>query len=50
MHGKKRCGDQISGDMNCEADGNQRMSGVDGKEHRRVGDQTDTMDLDRSET
>ena len=49
--GKKKCGDQtISGGREeCEADGNQRMSGVDGKEHRAVGDQTDTMDQDRSE-
>ena len=31
---KKKCGDQISGGKKeCEADGNQRMSGVDGKEH-----------------
>ena len=49
--GKRKCGDQkISGGRKeSEADGNQRMSGVDGKEYRAVGDQTDTMDLGRSE-
>ena len=51
MPGKKKCDDQkISGGRKeCEADGNQRMSRVDGKEYRAVGDQTDTMDLGRSE-
>ena len=51
MPGNKKCGDQkISvGRRESEADGNQRISGVDGKEHRAVGDQTDTMDLGRSE-
>ena len=51
MPGNKMCGDQkISGGRKeYEADGNQRMSGVDGKEHRTVGDQKDTMDLGRSE-
>ena len=51
MPGKDKCYDQkISGGRKeCEADGNRRMSGVDGKEHRAVGDQTDTMDLGRSE-
>ena len=46
----RKCGDQmISGrGRECEADGNQRMSGVDGKEHRRVGYQTDTIYLGRS--
>ena len=51
VSGKTKCGDQkISGDRKeCEADWNQRMSGVDGKKHRAVGHQTDTMDLGRSE-
>ena len=51
MPGKKKCGDQkISGGRKeCEADGNQRMSGVDGKEHRAVGDQTYMMDQFNSE-
>ena len=51
MPGKKTCGDQkISGGRKeFEAVGNQRMSGVDWKEHRAVGDQTDTVDLGRSE-
>ena len=49
--GTKTCGDQkISGGRReCEAGENQRMSGVDGKEHRAVGDQTDTMAQGRSE-
>ena len=52
MLATRKCGDtrrfQAVG-HNCEADGNQRMSGVDGKERRAVGDQSDTMDQGRSE-
>ena len=49
--GKKKCGDQkiATGREECDADGNQRMTGVDGKEHAVVGDQTDTIDLGLSE-
>ena len=49
--GTRKCGDQkISGGRTeCEADGNRRKSGVDGKEHRAVFDQTDTMAPGRSE-
>ena len=51
LPGKRKCGDQkiSGGGKECEAVGNQRMSRVDGEEYRAVGDQTDTMDLGRSE-
>ena len=48
---KKKCCDQKTsgGRKQCKADGNQGMCGVDGKEHRAVGDQTDTVGRGHSE-